>query len=143
MWQGLSVGDYQPTKDRGCDLRYAATDPPACADKNVRGYPWRPSIFMPRWVSRLTRVLTDVRARRLQENSEGDVIAEGAKEGAHPIHEGCGNHDGGAVPYPSARCIERLSASLNARRGFGWSSNPQVAAIAFAAHRRNIDKVAA
>ena len=38
---------------------------------------WRPSLFMPKWAARFWRVITAVRAERLQNISEEDAIAEG------------------------------------------------------------------
>lgn len=69
-----------------------------------------PSIFMPRWASRITLEVTGVRVERVQEINQVDALAEGT-QGKHSYAE--------------------LWDSLNAKRGFGWDTNPWVWVLEF------------
>lgn len=76
---------------------------------------WRPSIFMPRWCSRITREVTSVRRERVQDISEGDAKAEGIRPDQPLI---------GPVRYRAG--FKDLWNSLNAKRGHGWDANDYV-----------------
>lgn len=112
---------------------------------------------MPRWASRLTLTVTDVRVQRVQEISEGDAMAEGilhenviiGADGAGGTHREISadrywngteedEHEGDEY---ASEAFANLWDSLNAQRGFGWDANPWVIAVTFEAHRCNIDKM--
>lgn len=106
----------------------------------------RPSIHMPRWASRLTLTVTDVRVQRLQDISEEDAIAEGISVGK-PMAEVPGSrgdiyHDGVTDPIDGwtrdpVEAYRHLWEYIN---GAGsWDANPFVAAYTFEVERRNID----
>lgn len=104
------------------------------------GMLWRPSIHMPRWASRILLKVTDVRVQRLLDITEGDAVAEGipANAGDRPIRamqEALRHIDAPIELAPSAltplECFEGLWDSINAKRGFGWSTNPWVWAVSF------------
>jgi hypothetical protein len=151
-WQALSFGDYLPTKSRSAELRFAATDPLADCDKDVRGYPWRPSIHMPRFASRLTLVVTEVRLERLQDISEENARAEGIPPVAGP---NSGDEIGwqSFETYPDGRPHPHaIAPNREARRSFrelwemlhghgSWAENPELVAISFETHQVNIDRM--
>ncbi len=93
---------------------------------------WRPGIHMPRWASRLTLAVTDVRVQRLQDISEEDAEAEGLT-GEFCDYELYGQ----SKPYRFE--YSALWNHLNAARGSGWDTNPWVVAVTFAVEHRNID----
>ena len=77
---------------------------------------WRPSIFMPRWASRLTLRITSVRVERVRDITEEDARAEGFKDVVGKYARG-----------DEARIwFAELWDIINAKRGFGWDANPWV-----------------
>lgn len=83
------------------------------------GEKWRPSIFMPRWVSRLTLEVTDVRIERLQDITEEEARAEGVD---------VQGEDGGSCRIGFAR----LWGESNGKRpGAAWALNPWVWVVLF------------
>jgi hypothetical protein len=91
----------------------------------------RPSMFMPRWVSRLTLIVTDARVQRLQDITLDDICAEGLARSIYDFKP---------VQTGFATWID-LWDGLNAEHGFGWDQNPWVVAVRFAVHRCNIDQL--
>jgi len=144
-------------RDDGFDgVRYAADDAfvlidetPKAADAWVQVYKrdgrWRPSIHMPRWASRLTLEITDVRVERLQDISEADARAEGIPLDVWDAALVAPNYltDGEFFQdwredEPHFAKSERIAVesyrtlwdSLNAKRA-PWSSNPWVWVLSF------------
>ena len=106
-------------------------------DSVFRGNPpgrYRHARFMPRWASRITLEITDVRVERLQEISEADAIVEGVDTRclAEPDESpecsvGWRNPDGFARDN-----FRALWDSINGEReGASWEENPWVWAITF------------
>lgn len=94
-----------------------------------RALKWRPGIHMPRWASRLTLTVTDVRIERLQEISEEDAIAEGSREPSLvPIIGAC---------WSERDAYAKLWEHINGPGG--WGANPWVVALTFTVEQRNID----
>jgi hypothetical protein len=103
---------------------------------------WTPSIHMPRWASRLTLIVTDVRVQRLQEISDTDAMAEGLTPVRSPINGHVTyqvpNLLGGQTPQ---RAFKVLWDTINGPGA--WDANPWVVATTFTVHRCNIDQMEA
>lgn len=102
------------------------------ADGNPDDGDWtrpKPSIHMPRWASRLTLEVTDVRIERVQDISQADAVDEGVCQ-ALPMT---------VLAEDPRQAFRDLWDSLNAKRGYGWDANPWVCAVTFKAHHCNVD----
>ena len=90
---------------------------------------WRPSIFLPRWASRITLEVVGVRVERLQEITENDARAEGVNPSdAHiVIKDGDRQHDMERTHRGAFAC---LWDGINGDRA-PWASNPWVWRVEF------------
>ncbi len=98
-------------------------------------------MFMPRWASRITLIVKDVKIERLQDINSADATAEGAEITKH-----------GTITGPMVRVSAGTYMSpvawyhylWNEINGPGaWEANPWVVAYTFVTIHANIDKVAA
>lgn len=79
---------------------------------------WQPSIYMPRWASRITLEVTSVRVERLQDITEADARAEGV------------DALGGRAGVSDARgAFCALWSSINGPES--WDANPWVWVVGF------------
>ncbi|WP_311272225.1 MULTISPECIES: hypothetical protein [unclassified Rhizobium] len=109
-------------------------EPPKWVGKN------RQAMHMPRWASRLTLTVTDVRVERLQDISGSDAIAEGADITGEQTMTGPMVKVAPGTYLSPVAWYHRLWDSIN---GAGaWEANPWVVAYSFTVHHGNIDQIA-
>lgn len=110
---------------------YRATDPDW---ETMIGWKWRPSIYMPRWASRITLEVTTVRVERVQDISDADAVAEGIMCGSKIGKDAFGwyaDSDRAVRHNAPAHALRALWDEINAKRGYGWDANPWVWAVEF------------
>lgn len=106
------------------------------ADGELPSVFWTPGIHMPRWASRLTLRITEVRVQRLQEISEGDAKAEGCAPSWLDADDNETVHASSQPTYQ--RGFARLWRDIN---GAGsWDTNPWVWALTFEVIKANVDE---
>lgn len=113
---------------------YRATDTLDAVDADGNDLGWRPSIYMPRWASRILLEITSVRVERLHEISEADAQAEGVER----VVAGVGwrrycdpdSEEVGVPPCGDARrSFRSLWKFINGDES--WNANPWVWVVEF------------
>jgi hypothetical protein len=157
-WDFRPWGDGKVRIAYGADGEQTEATPPPGWNPTIYNYErWRPSIFMPRWASRISLEVTAVRVEHVQDISEEDAKAEGVEQQADgawfDYNPASSLRDGFAAigACPSTRAIHEtrmhigndygtmdartsfrsLWDSINAKRDYGWDANPWVWVIGF------------
>lgn len=108
---------------------------------------YRQAMHMPRWASRLTLTVTDVRVERLQAISEADAIAEGIEDVTRDVAPSDKSlrfwkryKDGGWNGYVDTAVGSYASLWTEINGPGAWETNPWVAAYTFTVTPKNIDE---
>ncbi|WP_312814393.1 hypothetical protein [Brevundimonas sp.] len=99
------------------------TIPKAAATGNVS------PLFMPRWASRLTLLITDIRVERLQDISEADAIAEGAPQYSSSLKLARDRAFDASLKGYYREGFSELWEAINGKGS--WDTNPWVWTITF------------
>lgn len=137
IWDGYwcGCGSKEMQQERHIIVYAADVTPPKYITQTgqeieLRPKRWRSPILMPRWASRLTLEVTELRVQRLQEISEADAMVEGILMAGRSDA-----FDPALGPFDefdtSVDVFARSWDQLNAKRGYPWESNPWVWAITF------------
>ncbi len=113
----VTKNDLMPSECEGASVAYEAS-----ADCRDRWGRYRHARFMPRWASRITLEVTEVRVERVQSIESRDAWQEGTHcECMKPIPICAGNRDS----------FMRAWNTINAKRGLGWEANPWCWCVSF------------
>lgn len=131
FWHGEY--DFTPDQYKG--------DPPEPAlfyratDAHRRVHQWSSSIYMPRWASRITLTVMDVKFERVNAITPQDAIAEGVT--FDRLH---GDDNSGLHPCDEIRALQAFDELWNSIHGLRASVDYRwVAAISFTVGLHNID----
>lgn len=115
-WRPTGIFYDKPNMEtRDCGrFSYRADAEQVLRDEHI---PWRPNIFMPRWASRLTLEVVNVRVERLQDITEEDAMKEG-----YP-----GTHvDGRHIPWSAYGWFMATWQTIYTKPGERYEDNPWV-----------------
>ena len=136
-WKFIGTTDQVRYMDNPPEKLWAGWTREQLSSKAYSDWYKRPSIHMPRWASRITLEITEVRVERVQEITWDDTHKEGIlrfdRDNPDPSNGGGMGYNRGAegLPerYESITAFMDLWDSLNAK--YGWEVNPFVWVISF------------
>ena len=125
-WRMQNYGYIAPGEYEGQELQYRAdfTDEENAVYGRRGGCApckWKPSIHMPRTAARIFLRVTDVWVERLQDIDSISCVKEGVEWDIYP----------NAWTACAKPAFIELWNSINAKRGYGWDTNPWVEAYKF------------
>ncbi len=137
IYDGVRPRDINPSGKPGwCGIRYAATD-------ERIGIHDRSAAHMPRWASRITLHVTEVRVERLQSISEEDAEAEGIErwpKGSPITGSPFGIEIDQHCRYVGETAAKAFQALWQCQRSpDAWSANPWCAVLTIRPVLANID----
>ncbi len=103
---------------------YYFADTKDAEDYDPTEWKWKPSIHMPRWASRITFEVLNIRVERVQDISEEDAINEGVDAitvADHPRQ----------ATLSRRADFKQLWDSINAKKGYGWNTDCWVWVVDF------------
>lgn len=117
---------------RTCSAETAENWGDFSADSEMVGF--KSPIHMPRWASRILLEITDIRVERLNDISEADCEKEGFR--FYPLSRICfkpcsTKHPSGHGSNNYKSIFGEYWDTLNAKKGYPWSSNPWVWVVEF------------
>lgn len=116
-WRCFGGREYEYQQHQP-SIRYRATEELTGPDYGL-GQQWRPSIHMPRWASRITLEITNIRVERVQDISQQDAACEGVDF-----------VNTGDFVTPFATLWDSINATRDGGK-FAWTANPWVWVIEF------------
>ena len=148
-WKTYASLDHLPPREIStwAAIEYSAGGSNVVGQESLHGMgKSRPSIFMPRWASRITLEITGVKVERLQDITDIDAMAEGLsrlskdaltfkygipdRDGL-PGNDDCGWHWKEWTANPGV-AFKKLWDSINGKTpGKSWDDNPYVWAVSF------------
>jgi hypothetical protein len=126
-WRTLvRYNDLKPSEiEPGEPIWYEADGPPLKSRDPLFDPDWgryRHARFMPRWASRMTLEITEVRAARVQDISEADAVAEGVEPlfSHDEIHKPTYRHELDLNPMPWKNYLWHGNMDVPAARVYAW-----------------------